>query len=174
MNSSSVTRRLWNAVKRVVRLGATVDISQEQGNLPLQSVSYLGKVADSVPAYPYGFYARPRAGFLALIFSPGARAENKWHMVTSASSRPSIEEGEVVLFHPDTGATVLLQANGDIKLTAPTFQIEGDLNVSGKIDAGTTITGGGEVFANGGSNSVSGHIHGNVTNGPNTTNPPTG
>ena len=121
-----------NRIKAITRLGSTKGSVIESGWLPLQKVFYLGKTANSVPLFPYGYHARPKKGFLSMIFTYGARSENRTHLVTSMDQRPTdLAEGEIVFYHPPTRSEIRLKANGEIHATTRLFKIVGDLDVSG-------------------------------------------
>lgn len=121
-----------NRLKSIIRLGATDNSVSERGGLPIQKVFYLGKSAESVILFPYGMHARPKPNWLSLIFTYGARSENRWHMVTSAEKRPTdLKEGEVVFYHPATMAEIRLKSDGTIEATTSLFKVNGNLQVTG-------------------------------------------
>lgn len=136
-----------NRLKSIIRLGSTDNSVSERGGLPLQKVFYLGKSAPSVPLYPYGMHARPKKNWLSVIFTYGARSENRWHMTTSAERRPTdLKDGEVVFYHPPTMSEIRLKTDGTIEATTSLFKVNGNLEVTGDqviagdIDSAGTIT----------------------------------
>jgi phage baseplate assembly protein gpV len=69
-------------------------------------------------------------------------SEERMHLSTSMLVRPTLVSGEVCMFHPDTGSIVRMDSNGNITMTAPEITINGNLTVTGTIDATDEITSG--------------------------------
>lgn len=106
-------------VKTMIRWAVTSKVVQESGAFPLQQVSYLGKVGDSVVWLPYGYHASPPAGALVLLVASQGNAESRAHIPGSPKERPTdLAPTEVALYHPPTGTRIVLRANGDLEINA--------------------------------------------------------
>jgi phage gp45-like len=98
-------------------------------------VSLGGKAVhdDIVHAQPYGFGSRPRAGAEAWILFPhGGRSAGYAIVTDDRRGRPALEEGEATLYNAVTGTSLVLAADGSVRVV-------GDLVVEGNISASGTI-----------------------------------
>ena len=94
--------------------------ADKQKAMPDQQASILGRLGDYIVIYPYGMYCNlPDDVWLKSI--------GKDAVLPVTSSRPTTERGEIVLFHPVTGAKIYLKKNGDIDAVSP-----GDINATCK------------------------------------------
>ena len=75
---------------------------------PEQQGESLGRVGDWAIVYPYGFYADAPAGTLFAKFDDGA------NMPVTESRPKDGEPGEPMLFHPKTGARIIMRNDGSI------------------------------------------------------------
>ena len=134
-------KKLW---AKVTRKGS------EQGVYPVQQGTFLGRVADFFALFPYGMHANLPPDQTAFVVDVHGRVI----IGTSAVGRITVEEGEVVFFHPQTKAKIhfkasgdididTTEASGDVNINTGNVNIEGDLNVSGAIVAVGEVTGNG-------------------------------
>jgi len=137
-----------------------------------QQLEYMGKVADALMVFPYGFHANISPDALVLMSAIGDDPENRAAIGGAAKNRPTLAEGEVAFYHPPTDAFIIWRDNGDleietgnggtadINITTTTINITADVNIIGN----TTFTG--EVTANGKDiGDTHGHAQGSDSNG---------
>lgn len=127
-----------NMIKRaVVTLGGTDD-----KQIPIQQVSYNGKVADVEFVFPYGMHANLSAdnNTLCTIFSVDGEEDYRVATGYTPDLRPKpLAEGEVVFYHPLTQSKMHYRNNGDIDIDVTGDN--GDLNVTIKKDLNITVGG---------------------------------
>lgn len=188
MDSTSIYQKIRNLLKwgRVSRPGDDV------ADIPVQQVSYLGKVADAVMWFPFGFHANVPADELAVLMALQGNPEARIGLPGSPQSRPRVVAGEVVVYHPSTGASLKFNSDGTITITsigvltinAPQVTMNGNLFVNGT----AVVTGNVFLFANvsatfgtaafgaavtaAGTSIGSTHAHSGVTPGVGTSGPP--
>ncbi len=121
-------RKLWAKITRK---------SDESGQYPVQQATYLGRVADFMMLFPYGMHANLPPDQLGLVIDEQGRV----FMASSAIGRITVEEGEVVFFHPETKSKTHYKANGDIDMEA-----KGNVNIDA-VDANITASGDANVKA---------------------------
>ena len=82
-------------------------------------------------AQPYGFGSRPRPGAeVFMAWQAGARLTG-WALVTDdRRGRPSLEEGEAIMYNAVAGTLVHLRADGSIKIKGDVV-IDGNVSVNG-------------------------------------------
>ena len=131
----SKLRNLW---AKITRKGS------EEGEYPIQQATYLERVTDVFLLFPYGMHANLPAGQLGLLLS------DKILIGTSAIGRITVEEGEVVFYHPGTKTKMHFKANGDldiesanVNIKATTVAVDGDLTVTGDVVVVGEVTGNG-------------------------------
>ena len=141
--------------RNILRLARITKAGADDKQLPEQQLSYLGKVANSVMSFPYGYHGNMPPDFLALIGSVQGHADNRVVIGCLPKKRPTLVEGECAFYHPPTDAFIIWRADGsldietgtegtaDINIKAATVNITADVNVVGN----TTFTG--TVMANG-------------------------
>jgi hypothetical protein len=129
-------------LKQLIRIGVISNQGQDAGKVPIQQVSYHGKLGNGIAWFPYGFHAVAKNDTLCLILAANANSEERVHIPTSMPDRPTLKPGEACLYHPDTGAIVKMDSDGNISMTAPEITINGNLTVTGTIDATDEITSG--------------------------------
>lgn len=127
-----------NMIKRaVVTLGGTDD-----KELPIQQLSYNGKVADAEIIFPYGVHANLSAdnNTLCVVFAVDGQEDYRAAMGYTPSLRPKpLAEGEVVFYHPLTQSKIHFRNNGDIDIDVNGEN--GDLNATIKKDLNITVAG---------------------------------
>ena len=110
---------------------------------PQQQGKSLSRVSDWFSAQPYGLYANLPDGQLFKIIDPEGRV-----IMGVTVERPSgIEQGEVTLHHPGTGARIHLKNDndidiitpGNINITAIKTTVNGNFEVTGETDLSATV-----------------------------------
>lgn len=119
---------------RLLRWAIVEDDGGNAGPQPWQQVRVMGQSGRSVAVYPYGFHAVSPAGSRALVGQVGGDAGNRAHFPTSPDDRPALKSGEVAVFHPATGSSVIFREDGSIEVDAV-----GDLKATAAGDA-TIVT----------------------------------
>ncbi len=126
-------KKLW---AKITRKG------NESGQYPIQQGTYLGRVTDMMVLFPFGMHANLPVDQLGLLID----LEGRIFMGTSAIGRITVEEGELVLYHPKTKSKIHFKDNGNINVESM-----GDVNVKASnvnIDASVTNLGvGGAAIA---------------------------
>ncbi len=135
-----------NMIKRaVITLGGTDD-----KELPIQQLSYNGKVADAEIIFPYGVHANLSAdnNTLCIVFAVDGQEDYRAAMGYTPGLRPKpLEEGEVVFYHPLTQSKIHFRNNGDIDIDVTGEN--GDLNATIKKDLVINIGGDAAISAGG-------------------------
>lgn len=104
-------------MRSIIKWGATtLSRVARAGKPPTQQVSYLGKAANVTTWTPYGFDAAPPKDKLALILAILSNSDNQVGLVGSPGEGPTLADGEVVTYHPTTGAKVHFRADGSIEI----------------------------------------------------------
>lgn len=102
--------------KNAIRMSRITSPGSDDGQFPTQQMEYLGKVADGITVFPYGFHANVTADVLALMFSAQGQPENRFAMPFNTKNRPKLAAGEVAFFHPPTNSFIIGRANGDLDI----------------------------------------------------------
>ncbi len=135
-----------NMIKRaVITLGGSDD-----KELPIQQLSYNGKVADAEIIFPYGVHANLSAdnNTLCIVFAVDGQEDYRAAMGYTPLLRPKpLAEGEVVFYHPLTQSKIHFRNNGDIDVDVTGEN--GDLNVTIKKDLNITVGGDVNITATG-------------------------
>lgn len=103
---------------RLLRWAIVEDDGGNAGPQPWQQVRLLGQSGRSVAVYPYGYHAVAPAGSRALVGLVGGEAGNRAHIATSPDDRPALKSGEVSVFHPATGSSVIFREDGSVEVEA--------------------------------------------------------
>jgi phage gp45-like len=89
--------------------------------VPYQQGESLDRIGDMTIVTPYGFYSHAPNGQLFKVVDGDGKA-----VIAVNVERPDgVEQGEVTMHHPASGAVIILKNNGDINVTT-----EADVNVS--------------------------------------------
>jgi phage gp45-like len=136
---------MMEKLKRMLGWASITKSSDNSGNYPIQQVTYMGKIADAVALMPYGIHSNIPADTLAVIASINAQSENRVIMGVAPPNRPTLEPGEVALYHPDSGSMVRMKSDGSISVIGD-LTVTGDITASGDVTA-TDITASGDVLA---------------------------
>ncbi len=159
-------------LKGLVRLAVVSSFSSDDKAFPIHKIEYMGKVADAVAWYPYGFHANPGPDALAIFFAIGGNSESRVFLPGSPEDRiddllpTPLAENEVLLYHPPTKSYIHFKEDGTIDIDSQkdvniraignmVAAVEGNLDVDAKgtvdIDSvgKTTITGAGTVKIDG-------------------------
>ncbi len=110
--------RMARVIARVVRWAVVEAPGNDTDPYPTQRMGFLGKIGTSQTWFPYGFSAHAPAGALALMFAVGGDSDAHVHLPGSPQSRPELKQGEVVMYHPASGAKVHFQEDGSIEVTS--------------------------------------------------------
>jgi hypothetical protein len=152
----------------MLRLCRVSQDATDEGKRPVHQVSYQGRPGDAVAWYSYGYHALPPLDTLALLLSLNGNAEARVILPGSPTDRPLIALGEVVIYHPATGAKLHFRASGDIEATPGTgaqFRVLGDFEVTGATTLSATVTSNGKDISDT-------HTHDGGTIGAGDTGPP--
>ena len=146
-------RRVMNLVGRAV-----VKSIDDAKKLQLAQVELLpGEVRDEIENFQnYGFTSVPKAGAECVVLFVGGRRDHGLAIATDDRRYRirNLNDGEVCVYN-DTGAKIVLKANGDIELTPKSGQkvkLVSDVEVTGTLTASTDVVGGGKSLKN--------HTHG--------------
>ena len=112
-------KKLWASITRK---------SDELGEYPIQQATYLDRVSDVFVLFPYGMHANLPVDQLGLLIDQQGRV----FIGTSAVGRITVEEGEVVFYHPKTNSKIHFKNNGDIDLDTTAAQEPGNFNINVK------------------------------------------
>lgn len=122
-------------------------------------ISYLGKVANGIVFYPYGFHANAPPESWALMLSIEGHSESRALLVSEPKVRPKLKPGEVALYSPlIPGLIITLQADKQLSIKSPVkvfvdapeaefisnVKITGNLEVVGSTKLSSTVTSGGK------------------------------
>jgi hypothetical protein len=141
-----------NMLKALVRWSSISTFSKDNQSFPLHQVTYMGKSADAVAWYPFGYHANPGKDALCLMFAVDADPENRVMFPGSPQDRidpllpTPLKEGEVLIFHPETKSFIHFLKDGTIDIDSKkdvNIRVIGNMlaDVTGKatIDATGTI-----------------------------------
>ena len=98
----------------------------ELGKYSIQQGTYLGRVTDFFALFPYGMHANLPSDQLGLVIDE----EGRVFLSSSAIGRITVEEGEVVFFHPATKSKTHYKASGDIDID--TTVADANINLNAK------------------------------------------
>lgn len=129
-------RSLMNLIKRSVVTKGGDDALQ----VPIQQITYNGKVADSEMLFPYGMHANVKADIsLGVTWAIEGQEDYRVTMAYTPKERPRMAEGEVVFYHPVQLTKTHYRNNGDLDITVT--GTNGDLNLTIKKDLNITVSG---------------------------------
>lgn len=118
----SIGKKLWAMITRK---------GSEEGQYPIQQATYLGRVSDFFILFPYGMHANLPVDQLGLLIDNKGRV----FMGTSAIGRITVEQGEVVFYHPQTKSKFHFKNNGDVDLNTVSEDegaVQGNININTK------------------------------------------
>ena len=125
----NMLKSLWG---KITRKGA------EGGTYPIQQATYLDRVSDVFVLFPYGMHGNLPVDQLGLLIDQQGRI----FMGTSAVGRITVEEGEVVFYHPKTNSKIHFKDNGDLDIDAKNVTITTSedtvINAAGAVDVQAT------------------------------------
>jgi phage baseplate assembly protein gpV len=162
---------LISRLKNLLRWAKITGPGDTAGQFPVQPVTYLGKDADCLMLFPYGFYAVLTTDALVAMLAMHGQEENRAGLGYTPQTRPSLAEGEVAVYHPTTGTMIKLQADGDVLVSAPNVRFTGNVDIDGdlNVDGATTLSA--SVTSNG-VNISDTHVHSGVQSGGSNTGAP--
>lgn len=162
-------------------------VTSDASSYPQGQAKHNGKTTDYTRLSPYGLVSNPPKGSWVLLLSSMAQSAVKFGIASDMLGRiKGLKEGECGLYNTKTTSFALLKENGDIEadakgdligsatgsaditagieinLTAPTINLNGDVNVSGDLTAVGTVEG---SELTDGSVPYSTHVHGGVDPG---------
>lgn len=109
-------------IKNLIRWAAITAPSADNKKFPLHQITYMGKNADCLAWYPFGYHANPGAATLALMLEANADPENRVMFPGSPKERiddllpTPLAEDEILLFHPPTKSYIHFKADGTIDI----------------------------------------------------------
>lgn len=142
-------------IKNLLRWARITGPGADDKQFPTQQMEYLGKVADGVMLFPYGYHGNVPDDFLALIAAVQGNPDNRVAIGVLPKNRPTLAAGEVAFYHPPTDAFIIWRSSGeldietgsggtkDINITAANVNITGNLDVSGTFNCDGNATLGG-------------------------------
>ena len=92
---------------------------------PKQQGQSLGRIGDIYAAQPYGIYANLPAGQLFKVLDEDGRVV----MGVTVERPPNVEQNEVSIWHPSTGAVIHFKNNGDLNIDT-VVATDGDVNIN--------------------------------------------
>ena len=152
-------------LKNLLRWAKVTMAGDDTGQFPVQQVTYLGKVGDCLMVFPYGLHANLTDDSLVVMFAMHGQEENRAGIGYTPQTRPQLAEGEVALYHPNTGSMVKMQASGDILIDAPNVRFTGNVEIEGATTLSATVTSNGKDISDT-------HTHGGVQSGGSSTGVP--
>lgn len=152
-------------MKTSIKRGVISNAGKDDTARPVQQLDMLGKTTDAEIIFPYGVHANLPPSSLLVVLPVLDQSSNLVAFGGLPNERITVEEGEVVFFHPQTKAKIHFKANGDIDIESPgtinvnaeTTKWTGNINLTGDITASGTITGTTDVVFAGISSKT--HIH---------------
>lgn len=124
-------------LRGLIHWGSTSRAVDESGSAPVQEVAYLGKTSNQVPWFPFGYDASVPAEKLVVVASILGDADSQIMFPGSPGEGPAKASGEVVVYHPSSGARVHMKRDGSILIEPASGQevkVDGDLTVTGDVD----------------------------------------
>jgi hypothetical protein len=130
-----------NKIRSLIKVAMVTNPGIDSGKIPVHQLTYMGKIGNSVPWFPFGFSAVPDSNSLSLVVTPNGRSEERVDFPSSPQRRVLVETGEVVVYHPATQSKILFKSDGTINIesgiqvnvTAPLTQVNGNLDVTGTL-----------------------------------------
>jgi phage gp45-like len=126
-----IHRRVINMIARGI-----VDLDDDlPATRRLQVKALKGEVRTQIEAWEaYGFASRAAIGADALLLFVGGAREHGIALVADRRVRlKGLAPGEVAVYNPHAGTTILMRADGTVVITAARVTVSGDLVVSGAI-----------------------------------------
>ena len=160
-------------LKDLLRWVLFTNANDNADGYPVQQVTYLGKMADTVVAMPYGFFANVPNDTLGVSLSIQGNADNRATIPLDVKNWPQLQAGEVSIYNPVDGlAKVTLKEGGLVQIN-DTVTIDALGNITATSFNSGTMTSGegttaftGTVTANGKNiGDTHGHTQGNDSAG---------
>ena len=157
---------LLNKIRNLVRFVKITGPADNSKQFPVQQVTFKGKVANTMMAFPYGMYANvTTTDGLGLMFSVEGNEENRTCIGMVPQKRPTdLALDEVAVYHPYSDSFIKFRNDGSISLQASILNVEGDLDISGDVEISGNLTVGGDttlgvIVTSGGINISGTHTH---------------
>ena len=134
-------KKLINMIRNMTRRSVITLAGSDDGDYPIQQITYLGKATECEMISPYGLHANlPIDVTLLTTWSVQGQEDNRVGMGYTPKLRPKeLPEGELVLYHPLTQTKLHFKNNGDLDIDVTGDN--GDLNVTIKKDLNITVNG---------------------------------
>lgn len=118
-------------LRNIVRI-CTVTGGDQAKQVPIQQITFKGKVADTLMVFPYGLYANVSStDALALLFSIEGNEGSRAAMAYTPQLRPEdLEQDEVAIYHPFTKSFIKFRNNGDIDIDTDVEDASGSININ--------------------------------------------
>lgn len=141
--------------RNLIRYGRITKRLTRKGQFAVQQTTYQGKVADAHMIHPYGLHANVPADTLALLLAVQGNPDNRAAFAMDSKAWPTLEDGEVALYHPSTGGMLVWKTDGSVEITTSVgMTINADLTING------TVTNNGKNIGD-----THGHTQGNDSGG---------
>lgn len=129
----------------IIRWGKTLAGGTSGGQYPKQRSTYMGRKINAVAVFPYGVHANVPPEQLALMF-PCQGAQ----IPMDAAERPEMAEGDVAVYHPQTGSYIIWREGGKLDVVASgavEVVAAGDVDVTSQGDITAVATGNANIQA---------------------------
>jgi hypothetical protein len=133
-----------NLLTKLIRWASVVRAGSDADQFPTQQVEYLGKVADCIMVFPYGMHANVHGDSLAVMLAMNGALDNRAAIPSSMNNRQALAGGEVMIYSPLSGSSVIFKANGDIIANA-----KGNITAIAGGNVSVTASGTADVTASG-------------------------
>ena len=118
----------------------------DEGAYPRVKVLYLGKETEAVAVQPYGLFAGPVEGGLAILLQQQGQESSKYAICMDPVNRfKGLDAGEVLIGNTISGSFVKFLNNGTIQIDSinDTISIDGNITLIGNltVTGNVTVTG---------------------------------
>lgn len=130
------------------RLAKITENVVDNGQFISHQVSYLGKEANGIAFYPYGFHANAPVESWALMLSIQGHPDNRALLVSEPKVRPELLSGEVALYSPlipdliiklqIDDKLLLIKSPMKVLVEAPEIELKGNVTVTGNLTVNFT------------------------------------
>lgn len=144
--------------KDQVRLAKITKNVVGDGQFISHEVSYLGKEANGIAFYPYGFHANAPPESWALMLSIQGHPDNRALLVSEPKVRPELKSGEVALYHPlipdliitlQSDGQLLIKSGVKVFVNAPEAEFTDNVKINGNLEVVGNTTLSSTVISNG-------------------------
>ena len=118
---------ILSSLRQMIRFGNITGADDSKKQFPVQQVQYNEALADVFMLFPYGMHASLSNEALIAILSIEGDDANRVGLGGYTGWRPTLEQGEVCLFHPRLKSLLVLKNDGTIQVNGATITKEGDV-----------------------------------------------